>query len=54
MKCELCKHEAAKESSLCPDCAQMIRRLLFVQERIEHNEQAEVRKSTMAASAGAR
>jgi hypothetical protein len=54
MKCELCKHEAARGASLCPDCGEMIQRLVFVQQRIEHNETAEVRKqATAAASAGA-
>ena len=46
MKCDLCKHENAKPNHpLCSSCAEMVQRLIVVNERIHNLEQAEETRS---------
>ncbi len=56
MKCDLCKHEKAQPNHLlCAPCAEMVQRLIVVNERMHNLEQAEeIRSLTVSiASAGA-
>jgi hypothetical protein len=40
MKCDLCEHQnmRSKNKLLCEDCAEMIQRLLIVQQRMDSHE----------------
>lgn len=44
MKCDLCKHQAVKETLLCGNCADMVRRLVAIDQRLNAREICEAQR----------
>ncbi len=53
MKCNLCKREEAISGLLCGPCAEMVQRLIVVEERLRTAEQAAESRSVSTAFAAA-
>ena len=52
MKCDLCKREKNTTNLLCECCAEMICRLITIDERMKNREVCEAERLAMSAQAG--